>query len=581
MVKETLSKTAEEVIKNWLKAPYDEATREEIKKLVKDNPGEANEAFTTELKFGTAGLRAVMGPGPGRFNIYTIRIVTQGLANYIKTFPKEVWKKGVVLCHDCRIHSRDFAEECAKVLAGNDITVYLVPDLRPTPFCSFCIRHYGAVAGINITASHNPKEYNGYKVYWEDGAQIVSPHDTEIVEAVEKVKNIEQVKLAPLESSFITMIDINAEEAYYKALMDLSLFPERDRNEGARLNLVYSPLNGAGGTMIPEALKRTGFTSLHIVEEQAKPDGNFPTTPYPNPEMDDALKLGWRDLQDQKADILLVSDPDSDRLSCSLLHKGKPKRLTGNELGILMLHNLIQHLKPSGKWATVTTIVSSPLVLEMTKRNGGTCFEVLTGFKYIGEKIHEWEQEEDGYEFLFGMEESLGYLHGTHARDKDATIAALMTAEAALELKLNGMTLMDQLYTIYKTYGIYRESQRTVECKDGMEPMLKMIAAMRQSLPKTLLGLKVERIEDYQLQKSINFTNNEEGKLSLPKSNVLLFVLNDRSRIIIRPSGTEPKLKIYGQVYAPYESDIESSIAREEERLEKMLAQVESEYFKM
>lgn len=579
MAKKALSKAVEEKIKDWLKDPYDQETREEIKRMVRENSEEIEDSFSTELKFGTGGLRALMGVGPARMNIYTIRTVTQGLANYLKTFPKEFWSKGVVICHDCRIHSRDFAEETAMVLAGNNIPVHITKELRPTPFCSFAIRHYSAAAGVNITASHNPKEYNGYKVYWEDGAQVVSPHDTGIIDQIEKIKKIDEVKLATLDSNLITIIDRNAEEAYYKALMDLSLSPERDRQDGQKLKIIYSPLNGAGVTMIPEALKRAGFKNLHIVEEQSKPDGSFPTTPYPNPETDEALKLGWRDLKENNADILIVSDPDSDRLSCSLMHQGKPRRLTGNELGIIMLHNLIHHLKPAGNWATVTTIVSSPLIKEMTEKNGGTCFEVLTGFKYIGELIHKWEEMKNGFEFLFGMEESLGYLHGTHARDKDATIAALMTAECALELKRENKTLFDALYNIYEVYGIFREGQRVIESKEGMEPMLKMIAELRQKMPKKLLGIDVLSIEDYQTQQALNVKTGEKTPLTLPKSNVLLFKLADKSRFIFRPSGTEPKVKIYGQIWAKHSGDTEKAIKEQDKRLDEMLTKLEKEYF--
>ncbi len=579
MAKETLTKEAHEVIKCWLKEPYDQKTREEIKKLIAENPSEANNAFTTELQFGTGGIRAKMGPGPGRMNIYTIQTVTQGLANYILSFPKDQKTKGVVICHDCRIHSRDFAEEAAKVLAGNEIHVYLVPELRPTPFCSFAVRHYQAIAGINITASHNPKEYNGYKVYWSDGGQVVSPHDTKIIESVEKIKSLDQVKLADLDSHFITIINKNCEEGYLKAVLDQTLTPQRDREKGKHFKIVYSPLNGAGITMIPEALHRAGFTSLHVVKEQMTPDGTFPTTPYPNPEIDEALKLGWRDLKSQKADILLVSDPDSDRLSCSLLHRGQPKRLTGNELGAILLHNLILHLRPGGKWATVTTIVSSPLIAEMTKRHKGTCFEVLTGFKYIGEKIHQWEEQADGYDFIFGMEESLGYLHGTYARDKDATIAALLTAETALELKKQGKTLFDQLYTIYEAYGIFREDQLSIESKGGMESMLKKIGELRANPPKEIEGVKVEVIEDYQTQKSTWCKTGETKQLTLPKSNVLVFKLENQWRLIIRPSGTEPKLKIYGQARAPHEAHTEKALDHLEKQLNEFLHQFAKTHF--
>ncbi len=579
MAKETLTQEAEKVIEEWLKDPYDEEIRKEIKELIAKNPAEANDAFTTEIQFGTGGLRAKMGPGPGRMNNYTIQTVTQGLANYIRTFPKDQRLRGVVVCHDCRIHSREFAEETARVLAGNEIHVYLVPELRPTPFCSFAVRHYKALAGINITASHNPREYNGYKVYWSDGAQVVSPHDNEIIASIEKVKSIKEVKLSDLDSRYITTINKNCDEAYLKAVLDLTLFPQRDRDEGKKLSIVYSPLYGAGMTMIPEALKRLGFTNLHVVKEQQGPDGTFPTAPYPNPEMDEALQLGWRDLKAQNADILLVSDPDSDRLSCSILHHGKPRKFTGNELGALLLHNLIYHLKPAGKWASITTIVSSPLIAEMTKRHKGTCFEVLTGFKYIGELIHQWENEPDGYQFLFGMEESLGYLFGTYARDKDATIAAVLTAETALELKNQHMTLLDQLYTIYEVYGIFREEQRTIESKAGMEPMLKKLAQLRLNPPKEIAGIKVERIEDYQVQKSTVLKTGETKHLSLPKSNVLSFMLENQWKLIIRPSGTEPKLKIYGHARAPHEANIERALDRLEKELADLLSHFEKTHF--
>lgn len=568
----------ENTIAKWLQDPYDEQTRKEIKDLIQSNPKEVEEAFSTELSFGTGGLRAKMGPGPGRMNKYTIRIVTQGLANYIKQFPKDSWANGVAICHDCRLHSREFAEEAAKVLAGNKIPVHLVSELRPTPFVSFALRYFKAIAGINITASHNPKEYNGYKVYWSDGAQVVSPHDAFIIEEVEKV-DLSQVKLADLKSPLISIISPVVDDAYIDAVCKLCIHKDFLHIYGKELSIVYSPLNGAGITMIPRALKLCGFANVYIVAKQKHPDGNFPTTPYPNPETAKALELGMRDLEEQQADILLVSDPDADRLSCTLLHQGKPYRLTGNELGALLLNFLIVNLAPQGKWATVTTIVSTDLIRKITQRHYGTCFEVLTGFKYIGEKIHQWESREKGYQFFFGMEESLGYLHGTHARDKDATVAACLTAEMALRLKKQGKTLLDELYAIYTEYGIHREDQTTINAEEEMSTLLAKIDQLRKSPPKTLCSLSTLRIDDYLTSTSTNFQTTTH--LDLPKENVLVFHLNEGVKFIIRPSGTEPKIKIYGQIVSPSSQfpSIQEGITTLSNRLTSLLSQLKTELF--
>lgn len=580
MDRDVLSKTAEQVIKDWLKAPYDEETRKEVKELMQKDPKEANDAFTTELKFGTAGLRAKMGPGPGRMNKYTIQKATQGLANYILNFPKSEYENGVVVCHDSRNHSRDFAIETARVLAGNKIRVHLVPELRPTPFASFSLRHFKCIAGINITASHNPKEYNGYKVYWRDGAQIVPPHETAIIQEMEKITSLSQIKAAKEDSPLISLIPPEVDVAYLDAVKGQMIDHELCQRFGKDLKIVYSPLNGAGITMIPDAFKMWGFRDVHVVEEQKKPDGNFPTTPYPNPEMDAALKLSWRDLVNQQADISLVSDPDSDRLSCSLLVDKKPVRLTGNELGALLLHYILLKRKPKGRFATVTTIVSSSLIKEMTEKNGGTCFEVLTGFKYIGEKIHQWESEKNGYDFLFGMEESLGYLYGTFARDKDATIAACLTAELTLSLKKENKTLLDQLYILYATYGIHRETQMVIESKEGLDALVKKMDALRKEPPKKLCGQKVLSTEDYKVGKMMDHMMGKENPIDLPKANVLVFKLEDETKLILRPSGTEPKLKIYIQVKNTTHEVSEESIKALDEKMAFMLKDISHAYFR-
>lgn len=575
-----MDKTVEKRIKEWLSDPYNEETRKEIKELIKKNPQKLEEAFSEKLKFGTGGIRALMGVGPARLNIYTIRRVTQGLANYILQFPESKWKSGVAICHDCRNHAREFAEEAARVLAGNKIPVYLVKDLRPTPFASFAVRHYGAIAGINITASHNPKDYNGYKVYWEDGAQVVPPHDKKIINEVESIEDIKNIPLADNKSPLIHIIDEKVEKAYLDEVYKISVFPKEDRKDGGSLKISYTPLHGAGITMIPEALKQWGFTNVEPVREQEKPDGNFPTANYPNPETIEALKLGLRDLKEKKSDLLLASDPDADRLSCSLLYEGKERRLSGNELGSLMLHFLLDNKKPKGRFATVTTIVSSPLIKRMTKDYGGTCFEVLTGFKYIGEKIHQWEtSKKDKFDFLFGMEESLGYLAGTYVRDKDATVAACLTAEMALHAKKAGKTLIDQLYEIYRKYGVYREGQRVLEITE-QEKMLKMMSDLRNNLPKQFFGTKILEIEDYQTGEATNMESGEKRKLDLPKSNVLVFKMQNNSQIIARPSGTEPKLKLYGQVMEQSKGSVAEKVKSLEKKLVDMLEEFEKTFFK-
>ncbi len=509
------------------------------------------------LAFGTGGVRAKMGPGSDQINVGTIRLITQGLADYLKTFPEKEWRRGVVICHDSRLHGREFALETAYVLAGNEIPVFLVSALRPTPFASFAVRYLHAKAGINLTASHNPKDYNGYKVYWDDGAQVVFPHDTGIMAAIGKVKT---PKVASHDTPLIKIIGEDVDKAYLDAIFQLS----SSSKKGHSLSIIYSPLNGAGITVIPQALRRAGFSNVHLVEEQKTPDGNFPTTPYPNPETERALALGLRDLQNQNADLLLVSDPDSDRLAASVLHNHTPVHFTGNELGTLLLHYLIIKKRPQGKWAVVTTIVSTHLIKLMTEKSGGTCFEVLTGFKYIGEKIHQWEQSKDGYSFFFGMEESLGYLYGTHARDKDATIAACLTAEMALDAKQQGKSLLDSLYDIYRTFGIYRTGQTSIE-SPSLSHMTESMSKLRNNLPSHLAGVKVDSVKDCL-----------KGDLDLPKSDVLIFYLADKSKFIFRPSGTEPKLKIYGEVTDKSSGNIEDEIKALDARLNQMLSNIRS-----
>ncbi|MBF5059762.1 phospho-sugar mutase [Candidatus Neptunochlamydia vexilliferae] len=521
----------------WLKAPYDEETQKEVQALLEGDPAALIDAFYTTVAFGTGGMRAVMGAGTNRLNKYTIRNATQGLANYILS--QKVAHPKVFISYDSRINSRLFAEETARVLAGNGIEVFITKELRPTPFVSFGCRYHGCTAAVMITASHNPPEYNGYKVYWSDGAQVVPPHDKGIMAEVDKIKHPDQIKLVPFGHSLIHQEGKDDDEAYYAALMPLQNHPETNQKEGNTLKIIYSPLHGCGITTAPEGLKRWGFTNISHVEAQKVPDSTFPTAHSPNPEQEEALHLGIDQLVKEEGDLFIATDPDADRMGVVALHEGKPVILSGNQIASLCLHYLCTTKSLPKNSASLTTIVTTELFKSIAESFNVTHFEVLTGFKYIGEKIHEWEQS-GAHAFLFGAEESLGFLYGTHSRDKDATIAACLVSEMALQLKKQGKTLVDQLNELYKTYGPFLEKQLSVPFgggQKGMETMKKLMEALRQNPPKEISGDKVIEVEDYLTGKT---------KIPLPKSNVLVFRTEDQSKFIIRPSGTEPKIKIYG-----------------------------------
>lgn len=534
----------------WLDNPYyDDATKTEIRSLLK-NPDQLTDAFYTDLSFGTGGLRGVMGVGSNRMNIYTIRKATQGLANYILKNGNP--SRGVVVGFDSRLHSEEFAKETAKVLAGNGIRVFLFPELRPTPLVSFGVRHLNAQAGVMITASHNPKEYNGYKVYWDDGAQIVPPHDTGIIAEVEKVSFPAQIHLAKIPHQLISLIDKSLDEAYLQAISLLQHFP----GSRSSLKISYSSLHGTGITLMPKALQQWGFSSPHLVASQCTPDGNFPTVHFPNPEYPEALQAGISDLRDAGSDIFIATDPDADRIGVVVQHQGKPVTLTGNEQAAIGAYFICQTLADQKKLplrgAIVTTIVTTELLKKIAQAFGVTCVEVLTGFKYIGEKIHEWEQKADGLQFLFGAEESYGYLVGTHARDKDAIVSGCLFAEIAGHLQSQGKTLIDLLQEIYQRFGIYREQQLSLsfeEGKKGIDRIRALIAQLRTNPPQSLGGQAVTTFEDLL-----------KGTSSLPASDVLIFRLADQSKVIIRPSGTEPKLKIYLAAHIPTFQSIQQGL---------------------
>ncbi|MCP5506095.1 MAG: phospho-sugar mutase [Chlamydiales bacterium] len=535
MTKDNIPEDVEKRVEEWLKSPYDAKTQEAVRALKEKDPAGLIDAFYTTISFGTGGMRSTMGVGTNRLNNYTIQTATQGLANYI--LGQKIEAPKVYISHDCRHHSKTFAEETARVLAGNGIEVFLTKELRPTPYVSFGCRHHRCTAAVMITASHNPPEYNGYKVYWADGAQIVAPHDQGIVAEVAKISSPADVNMAELSDRLIHLVD--DDEAYFKALDPLQNHPETNRKLGKELKIVYSPLHGCGITTLPEALRRWGFINLSLVEKQKTPDGNFPNAPSPNPEQEEALELGTKQLLEEDGDLFFATDPDADRIGVVVNHQGKAVTLNGNQIASLSLYYLCQTRPLPNNSAAVTTIVTTELFRKIAESFGVTPFEVLTGFKYIGEKIHEWEQSK-AFTYLFGAEESLGFLYGTHARDKDATSAACLLSEIALQLKLQNKTLVDLLQEITERYGPFLEGQLSASFeggKEGMETMKTLMEKLRKEPPKTIDGQKVIAIEDYLTGKT---------QIPLPKSDVLLFRLEDQSKYVIRPSGTEPKIKIYG-----------------------------------
>ena len=564
-------------IDTWLQAPFDLQTQEEVKRLRQNDPKTLEDSFYTDLSFGTGGLRGIMGVGPNRMNLYTIQKTTLGLANYLyQQYPSSSIR--VVIGFDSRIHSKEFAKKACDVLLQQGIDVFFLTHLRPTPYVSFSCRHFQAHAAIMITASHNPKEYNGYKVYWSDGAQVVHPHDTKILEEIEKISTFE---LPPpsLKPGTLHRIGDELDDVYLQAIAPLQHLPQDNQSFGKELQIAYTSLHGTGITLAPIALQSWGFSSVSYVLEQIVPDGTFPTTPFPNPEYPEALKLGIALLQEKNLDLLLATDPDADRLGVVVLHQNKPIILNGNEIASICTAFLCSLLpKEQAKHhAVVTTIVSTDLIQTICKSYGVACFEVLTGFKYIGEKIHLWEQETPSYSFLFGAEESYGYLIGTHSRDKDAIVSCCLLAEIALYCKRRGKTLVDFLYEIYQTYGLFREGQRSLTYLPGKEGMHSMLQLMKRLRDHPLLSLNqepVSDVEDYLSSKKYHKMTDQQEPLQLPKSDVLVFKTDKGHKLIIRPSGTEPKLKIYAGVCTQNFASIEEGIQKADAELNRLLDSV-------
>lgn len=543
----------EDLLREWLSHETDEKTHRAIEELKRSNPKELQEAFSGRLAFGTGGVRALMGVGPARLNRYTIRQITQGLSASILAHSQG--PHSVVIGHDPRHNSVEFAQETARVLAGNGIKAFLLEELRPTPFISFLVRHLKASAGINLTASHNPGAYNGYKVYGADGAQITSPLDKEIITEVEKVDTFSKVKIAPSDSDLIERIGDDYDIDYLKACDRLALSPEENRNSGGTIKVVYSPLHGAGITLVPRLLHRWGFTSVELVESQMTPDGDFTHAKSPNPEEPEALKAGIAKMQRDRRDLFIATDPDADRLGATVNTPLGPRSLNGNELACILLEHILSTLAAKGELpengAVIKTIVTTELFAKIAASYNIKCLDLLTGFKYIGEKIHAWEKDPNSPHFIFGAEESYGCLFGTASRDKDAVAAAGLVCEVALKAKLAGKTLENLLEELFAKHGTWRQKLHTLPVEG--RPVKELLEKLRRSPPHEIGGHKVVAIEDYELG---TCTDGEKTTpLSLPKSGVLLYRLENEGKLTLRGSGTEPKIKIYAELKGE-ESDL-------------------------
>ena len=543
-----------EIYEQWLANPYfDEATKEELKGISEDE-NEIKERFYMDLEFGTAGLRGIIGAGTNRMNIYVVRRATQGLANYIAKVDKKA--QGVAIAYDSRHMSPEFAEESALCLAANGIKAYIFESLRPTPELSFAVRHLGCVAGINVTASHNPPEYNGYKVYWEDGAQITPPHDSGIMGEVKSISDWNTVKTMDKaeaeKADLFQVIGKEVDDAYMAELKKQVIHMDAIEKEGKNLKIVYTPLHGTGNIPARRILKELGFENVYVVKEQELPDGDFPTVSYPNPEAAEAFELGLKLAKEVDADLVLATDPDADRLGVRVKDKnGEYHDLTGNMSGCLLAnYELSQRKAVNGSLpedgALIKTIVTTNLADAIAKGYGVNLIEVLTGFKFIGQQILGFENSGKG-SYLFGFEESYGCLIGTYARDKDAIVATMALCEAAAYYKTQGKTLWDAMIEMYEQFGYYKDAIQSVTMKgiEGLQKIQEIMNSLRQNPPAEFAGHKVTAVRDYKADTITDVTTGAVKPTGLPNSNVLYYELTDDAWVCVRPSGTEPKVKFY------------------------------------
>ena len=569
--------------KKWCEDTYfDEATRAELK-AIEGNDKEIQERFYKDLEFGTGGLRGIIGAGTNRLNIYTVSKATQGFANYIIKQGEDAVKKGVAIAFDSRRMSPEFAEITALVLNGNGIKTYIYPSLRPTPMLSFAVRELNCTGGVVITASHNPPEYNGYKVYWADGGQVPYPRDEAIIEEVNAVTDFHTIKTAnkdeAVKAGLFNVIGEEVDEAFDKNVLAQIVNPEIIK-EQHDLKIVYTPIHGSGNKPVRRVLKKAGFENVTVVPEQELPDSEFTTVGYPNPENPAVFELAIKLAEKIDADIILGTDPDCDRVGAVVKTKdGSYTVLTGNMTGTLICNYICSQKAKLGtlpkNGALVSTIVSSEMTKAIAKKYNLAYFDVLTGFKYIGEKIKEFEQTGE-YQYVFGFEESYGCLSGTYARDKDAVVASLLICEMAAYYKSRGMSLYDGLMELYDTYGVYKEIIHSITLKgiEGIENMKKIMDTLRKDAPSEIAGVKVTEIRDYLEDKIVDVATGKVSPTNLPKSNVLYFTLADDTWFCVRPSGTEPKIKIYFGTKADTVENAEKKIATAQDGIMKVVNSV-------
>ena len=559
-----------EEYKKWCESPdFDEETKKELSEI-KDNEKEIEDRFYKELEFGTAGLRGVIGAGTNRMNKYTVGKATQGLANYIKE--QGTQDKGVAISYDSRRMSKEFSLQTALILNANGIKTYLFENLRPVPELSFAVRELKCTAGVMITASHNPPKYNGYKVYWDDGAQIVAPRDKDIIAKVRAVAEYSEIKEISkeeaIEKGLFNIVGTEMDDKYINTLKSLILNPEIVKEQGKNLKVVYTPLHGTGNTVAERLLKEIGIQNLYVVPEQKEPDGNFPTVDYPNPEDKKAFKLALELAKKVDADVVLATDPDADRLGIYAkdTKTGEYMTYTGNMSALLIAEYRISQMKEKGmlpeKGMFITTIVSSDLAKAIASNYGLECFEVLTGFKNIGAIMKREEEKTDGDKYVFGFEESYGCLIGDYARDKDGIAAVMALCETACYYRANNETLWDQMNNIYKKYGFYKEDQVSIvlEGAEGAEKIKEMMTEMRNKDVENIGNYRVLTFKDVDNDYVKDMTTGAESKTGLPKSNVLYYQLENNAWCCVRPSGTEPKIKLYFGVKGKDEEDATNSL---------------------
>ena len=570
-----------EIYEEWCtSSDFDDETKKELLSI-KDDEEEIEDRFYKELEFGTAGLRGIIGAGTNRMNKYTVGKATQGLANYI--LKQGTRDKGVAISYDSRKMSKEFSMQTALILNANGIKTYLFEKLRPVPELSFAVRELKCTAGIMITASHNPPKYNGYKVYWDDGAQIVAPRDKDIIEEVRNVKKYSEIKEITKEEAvskkLFSIIGTEMDDKYIAKLKSLILNPEIVKEQGKTLKVVYTPLHGTGNQIAERLLKEIGLQNVYVVPEQKEPDGNFPTVDYPNPEDKKAFKLALELAKKVDADVVLANDPDADRLGIYAkdTKTGEYMTYTGNMSALLIAEYRISQMKEKGilpeNGMFITTVVSSDLAKAIAKEYNLKVFEVLTGFKNIGAVMRREEEKTDGYKYVFGFEESYGCLIGDYARDKDGIAAVMALCEAACYYRTKGETLWDQMENIYKKYGYYKETQVSIvmEGAEGAEKIQEMMTNTRKKLPEKIGGYKVLVFKDIEKDYVKNMVTGEETKTGLPKSNVLYYALEDNNWCCVRPSGTEPKIKLYMGVKGKDEKDAEEKLENLKIAMEKLV----------